>query len=246
MQKVKVFDLPTRAFHALFGILFVVSFTIGNFVDDDSWLYAYHMLSGLGMTFLVLLRVIWGVAGTKHARFSSFNLSPKDLIDYFKSALTGKTKRELRHNPASSYASIFMFLLTFGLAASGLLMINGFGEEFFEEVHKLFAFAFLLTVLFHVAGVLFHHIRHRDGILLSMVNGKKETVEGESPISGQAPIAFVLFIALTAGFSAALASGYDSNQQTLSLFGEKMRLGEQDNEPRLEYDDEYDEYDDDD
>jgi cytochrome b len=98
MSKVKVYDLPTRAFHLLFAVLFVTSFFIGKFIDDDSALYAYHMLSGLTMVFMVILRIVWGIIGSKYAKFSSFKLNPKDLAWYFQSILSGKSKRELGHN----------------------------------------------------------------------------------------------------------------------------------------------------
>jgi cytochrome b len=75
-----------------------------------------------------------------------------------------------------------MFLLTFALVGTGLLMVNDFGKEFFEEVHELFAFGFLLTVIAHIAGVMFHQFRHQDGMILSMFNGKKEAVEGQVAI----------------------------------------------------------------
>ena len=109
MQKVKVYDLPTRVFHLFFGVLFATSFLIGKFIDDESAIYAYHMLSGLMMVFMVILRIIWGIIGSKYAKFSSFKLNPKDLVKYFKNVLSGKTKRELGHNPASSFAAMPSF-----------------------------------------------------------------------------------------------------------------------------------------
>lgn len=74
------YDLPTRIFHWCFALLFVFSFFIAKVIDDDSALYAYHMLSGILMSLLVILRVFWGFVGTRYARFSSFMLHPKDLI----------------------------------------------------------------------------------------------------------------------------------------------------------------------
>jgi cytochrome b len=235
MQKVAVYDLPTRAFHLLFGVLFVSSFSIGKFIDDDSKLYAYHMLSGMTMLFIALLRVIWGLVGTKYAKFSSFQLSPSALISYFVSLLGTKTKRELGHNPASSYAAIGMMLLTLFLVLTGLLMVNRVAKEFFEEVHELFAFGFLLIVILHIAGVLFHQLRHKDGMMFSIFTGKKDRVEGQAPISKQAPVVLIIFLLFTFTFAANLFSSYDSKLGRLNLFGSQLQLGEVENEHNVDY-----------
>lgn len=47
MKAKRVYDLPTRVFHWLFATLFVVAFTIGNTVDDESLVFSYHMIAGL-------------------------------------------------------------------------------------------------------------------------------------------------------------------------------------------------------
>lgn len=77
MKTKRVYDYPTRVFHWLFALLFVIAFTIGTTVDDDSALFLFHMLAGLVLCALVLFRVIWGFVGTKHARFSGFGASSK-------------------------------------------------------------------------------------------------------------------------------------------------------------------------
>ncbi len=235
MKKVVVYDLPTRAFHFIFGLLFIFSFSIGKFVDDDSWLYAYHMLSGLLMVFLIILRVLWGFFGTKYAKFKSFQLHPKKLTDYFRSIVSGKTKRELGHNPASSYAAIIMFIMAFLLVSTGLLMISGIAKEFFEEVHELFAFAFLLTVIFHILGVLFHQIRHQDGMISSMFNGEKDKIGPDDQSVAQAPLAFFIFLVLTLGFASYLLNSFNVQNGTLNLFGKTLQLSEQENEHDLKY-----------
>src|SRR5689334_6459120 len=144
-----VYDLPTRLFHILFGGLFITAFTIAN-VAEESPAFPYHMLAGALLAALVILRVIWGIAGTRYARFSSFELKPATLIDYFKHIVSGRTRTWAGHNPASSWAAVIMIGLAAGLAVTGVLMING-GERY-EDLHELLANAFLATALLHVAG----------------------------------------------------------------------------------------------
>ncbi len=200
MRKSLAYDLPTRLFHWIFAGLFVSAFFIAKTIDDDSPTYAYHMLLGLMLAFTAALRIIWGLVGTRYARFTSFRLSPRELIEYFSSLLSSKTRRELGHNPASSWAAIAMLFFTFGLAFTGIQMAQGNNKEFFEEIHELFANAFVLTVIVHIGGVIFHTLRHKDPIALSMVTGLKTSDGSEPAIEKSRPVTAILFLILIAAF----------------------------------------------
>ncbi len=128
MKSSLVYDLPTRLFHWIFSALFIISFTIGKFVDDESLLFSYHMISGLLLGSLVILRIIWGMAGTKHARFSGFALNPIDLRNYLVGIVSGSKKRWAGHNPASSWAALSMLIFALGLVTTGFLMTTGYEE----------------------------------------------------------------------------------------------------------------------
>ena len=92
MKRQLVYDLPTRLFHWLFAGLFLTAFVIAKTIDDDSSWFSFHSLAGLTLGFLVILRIVWGIFGTQHARFSNFALNPKDLLAYFKGILSGEKK----------------------------------------------------------------------------------------------------------------------------------------------------------
>lgn len=222
----KAYDLPTRLFHWSFAFLFVTAFFIAKTIDDDSPTYAYHMLAGLLMVTLVILRIIWGVIGSKYAKFSSFALNPKDLVQYFTSLLSSKTKRVMGHNPASSWAAIVMMLLTLGLGTTGFLMAKGVNKDFFEEIHELFANAFIITVIGHIAGIIIHTIKHKDLIGLSMINGNKNGIENEEGIEKNHTLAAGVFAVIVLSFVIYLKSNYNTTTQNLNLFGTTLQLGE--------------------
>lgn len=228
MKNSKAYDFPIRVFHWLFALLFVLSFTIGNFIDDDSMLFAYHMLSGILMVFLVLLRVFWGFVGSTTARFRSFLLRPSDLVDYFISLLTNTNKRHLGHNPASSYAAILMMFFTIGLGSTGLLMSLRIYKHFFEELHELLAHGFLIVVILHIVGVLLHQIRHSDGMAFSMINGRKACVDDEHELKSNHPIIATLLIIVTFSMGSYLLKNYNYSTGTLSVFSKQLKLGESD------------------
>ncbi|MBV2167743.1 MAG: cytochrome b/b6 domain-containing protein [Bdellovibrio sp.] len=229
MRNQLVYDLPTRLFHWIFAGLFVGSFFIGKTVDDDSPLFSYHMLLGLTLAFLTVLRIVWGFVGTRYARFSEFPLNPGKLVKYFSDLVTARSERNLGHNPASSWAAIAMMLLALGLAVTGYLMSTG-DKEAYEDIHELFANGFLIIAILHVVGVVVHTLKHKDMIGLSMIDGKKQEVSGESPIESARPVVGLVLLALVAGFWINLMKNYDSQTQTLNFFGTSLQLGENESE----------------
>lgn len=225
MRTQLIYDLPIRIFHWLFAGLFITAFVITKTIDDDSPVFTYHMLAGMLLAFIVLLRILWGVVGTKYSRFTSFALHPKELVAYFLGIVSGSKRRWPGHNPASSWAAMAMFGLALGLGLTGYLMANGQGEAF-EDVHELMANGFLVVVLMHVAGVVLHAFRHQDGIVMTMVDGAKQDLPQAEAIASSRPAVAVIFLGLVVTFAIYLVSNFDSQNQTLDLFGTTLQLGE--------------------
>lgn len=233
MKKTSVYDLPTRLFHWLFAFLFLAAFIITETVDDDRSLFSYHMLAGLTIVFLLILRFVWGFIGTTYARFSSFKLKPSELFQYFKDTIVAKTKRYLSHNPASSYAALTMFASAIGLAVTGVFMTTGNETDFYEEAHEILANLFLLTVVAHLVGIALHHFRHSDGLWSSMMDGKKKPLPGKKGITDMKPIAGIIFIIITLLWIGYINGQYDRSTQTLDLFGTELTLGEEEHEEHI-------------
>lgn len=225
MRNQLVYDLPMRGFHLFFAGIFVTTFIIAKTIDDESPTYSYHMLAGFLLGFTVLLRILWGVIGTKNSRFVSFALHPKELMAYFLGILSGSKQKWAGHNPASSWAALTMFGLALGLGFTGYLMASG-QKETFEDIHEVMANGFLVVVLLHITGVVLHTLRFKDGIALSMVDGKKKDIPDAETISSSRPGIALLFVGLVLTFATFLGSQYDSENQTLNLFGTVLQLGE--------------------
>lgn len=229
-KKTTVYDWPTRIFHWLFAFLFLGAYLIVETVDDENPLFSLHMMAGLTIGFMLILRFLWGFIGTTYARFSSFKLKPNELIRYLKDAVVTKAKRYLGHNPASSYAAIIMFICAAGLAITGVMMTSGSGSDFYEETHELLANIFLITVIIHVGGIIFHHVKHRDSLWSSMFDGKKQRLQQKVGITSSKGFAGILFLILTLTWSGYLYSQYNSTNQTLDFFGRELVLGEEEHE----------------
>jgi len=226
MRQVLVYDLPTRLFHWLFAGFFITAFAIANLVDDDSARFSLHMLAGLGMVFVIVLRLIWSLLGTRHARLTDLALNPAQLMAYFKGMFSGGSRRWIGHNPASSWAAVAMVGLGLGLGATGYLMATGAGSGALKEVHELMANAFLVVVALHIGGVAAHVLRHRDHLQASMVTGRKEALSSEQEPVRSGRIAGLAFVVLSGLFMGYLLQQYDAQARTLELFGTTMQLGE--------------------
>jgi len=243
MKKVIVYDWFVRVFHWLFAFLFLTSFVIAKAIDDESPLYSWHMLSGIFLGGLVVLRGIWFVIGTDTAKLSGFALHPRQLLAYLRGIVTGSNQRWIGHNPASSWAALIMMLMAVGLAFTGYLMTSGPNKEDFEDIHELLANGFMITVIAHISGVVLHTIRHRDPIGLSMIHGAKTLNESDladphlrSGIGNARPWAGVLLVVLMTAFGATILKGFDATSGKLTLAGINLQLSEMDDEGDKERD----------
>lgn len=224
-RSILVWDLPTRLFHWLLAASVLGAFAIGKLIDDDQPTFAVHMLLGATAAFLVVLRVVWGLIGSRYARFGSFTFGPSAIVGYFRGLLTKDAKHFVGHNPGSSVAIFTMFALTVGAAATGALMSSG--GETIEELHELLANTLIFVVVAHVAGVLLHTIRRRENLTASMIVGEKPGLEADA-IPSSHPFVALLLAALTTAWTVGLANGYDARTGTvrLPLLGTSVTVGE--------------------
>ena len=224
MTRVLIWDLPTRLFHWALAASFLAAFAIGSLVDDDSAMFAIHMLLGGVAAFLVVLRLVWGLVGSRWSRFSEFVVSPAEVVAYLRGTLTGDTTRHTGHNPATSVAAYVIFALIIGLAVTGVLMGRA---EVFEEIHEVLAWVTIAVVVAHIAGVVWHTIRCRENIALTMVDGRKEA-EASEAIPSARPVVALVFVALVGLWTAGLIAGYDRSGGTVTIpvVGTTFAVGE--------------------
>lgn len=181
-NEVRVWDVFVRFFHWAL----VLSFTLAYLSSEDEWL-GVHSFAGYTVLLLISLRLIWGLVGTRHARFSDFVKRPAEIKQYLKEVLLLRPKRYLGHNPAGGAMIVIMLVSLLLTGMTGMatyaaeegagplagLISEGTGGELFEEVHEFFANFTLLLVVFHVAGVLVESLLHRENLVRAMFTGKK-------------------------------------------------------------------------
>jgi len=184
-NSIKVWDPFVRIFHWLL----VLSFFIAYITEED--FLTIHSFSGYTVLTLLVLRIIWGVIGTRHARFSDFTYSPQTIKAFIKDTLNFRAKRYLGHNPVGGAMILLMIIsllitTSTGIAVYGLEEQAGqlaswftqkesFWGEFFEEVHEFFANFTLLLVFVHVTGVIVESFIHKENPVKAMVDGRKRS-----------------------------------------------------------------------
>ncbi len=168
-----VWDLPTRVFHWVLAATFVGAF----FTADSERLRDVHVTLGYTMLGLVAFRLLWGVIGTRYARFTSFAFGARSVLDYLKSLFSRSPQRYLGHNPAGSWAIYALIALAVAAGVTGYATYNEIGG--LEELHEGLANALLAAVFVHIAGVLVSSLIHRENLVWSMINGLKRGDPGE-------------------------------------------------------------------
>ncbi len=78
IEQVKVWDPLVRIFHWTLVFSFAVAY-----ITEDEWI-TLHTLAGYTIGGLLLFRIIWGLIGTRYARFSNFIFSRKVIVAYLK------------------------------------------------------------------------------------------------------------------------------------------------------------------
>jgi cytochrome b len=114
-NQIRVWDLFVRVFHWSLLPLFFVAYLTG---DDKGSLHRYVGYAVLG---LVVVRIVWGFVGTKHALFSDFICSPAKALTYIKEVTTGKAKYYTGHNPAAAWMVILFLTCSIVVCLSGFM-----------------------------------------------------------------------------------------------------------------------------
>lgn len=229
MGRILIWDWFVRAFHWLTGAGFLAAAGITLVLGEDSPLFPYHAIIGLGVGALIALRIVWGVVGTRYARFGSFAFGPGAVAAYMAGVMTGRGSRHVGHNPGSAYAIFAMLALLAGIVGTGVML--GLGDEGVKEVHEWLTYAMLAVVAAHVLGVAVHSARFRENITASMIHGYKEAAGDEGIPSARGAVSAVLLVVAFAWVGGLLAN-YDSATMTtrVPLLGTELRLGEAEGE----------------
>jgi cytochrome b len=182
MEKVLIWDWPVRIGHWLLVGAFALAWITG---DSEEWRLV-HAFAGGTVVSVVLFRLLWGFIGTRHARFTSFMRGPQAVVDYFRGLLRGEESNYAGHNAAGGWAIVALLVLGLLVGASGWLVYQDIGGEWFEEVHEALATGMLAVAALHVTGVIVSSLVHRENLVRTMLTGFKRGCPDEAISSSRA------------------------------------------------------------
>ena len=177
-----IWDLPLRLFHWSFVLTFMglwyTSEQGSDFID-------IHMILGYVALGLLTFRILWGVIGPTHARFSQFIPSPKKLFNYLSNK--DKGNQPAGHNPLGALMVILMIVLVSIQSISGLFIDDDvfsagpYNSVIPSDIEKIMSFlhhnTFDLTLIaigLHIGAILYYAFIKKLNLVTPMITGKKD------------------------------------------------------------------------
>lgn len=217
-----VWDLPLRVTH--WALALAVAGSFATHYAGIEW-FAWHRRCGYVVLVLTVFRVLWGIVGTRHARFANFVRGPIAVLQYVR----GRAARPVGHNPLGALSVLALLALLLLQAGSGLLAndeIMSMGPFYgwiapelsnrITSLHRNSSDVLLVLVALHVAAIAWYALVRGERLVLPMVTGRKPAAElpaGEAithsrtllAVAIVAALAFALVLAVRAAPDATIA-----------------------------------------
>jgi cytochrome b len=114
-DQVRVWDLFVRISHWVLVGTFVIAYVSEDVLD-------VHVPIGYLLGATLVLRIVWGFVGSRHARFADFLCTPRKAGHYLRDLLQGRAPRYLGHSPAGAMMIVLLMLGLAGTTVSGLAL----------------------------------------------------------------------------------------------------------------------------
>lgn len=183
-QPISVWDWPLRLFHWLLALA-----VAGLVITGQQGGEAMSQHERLGYAVLALLgfRLVWGLVGSKTARFRHFLASPAKALAYVRLSRDEKA-RWLGHSPLGAYAVLLMLSLLLAQVLTGLIAddeiaftgplaasVPGAWSAWATWYHKSIGKPALLVMIgLHLSAIAYYAIVLRIPLLGAMIFGKRE------------------------------------------------------------------------
>ncbi len=123
---VKVWDPLVRYGHWALVAAFATAYLSGE--EESGGPDLLHVWSGYIVGIMVAVRIVWGVIGTRHARFSDFAYSPMSALRYFGDLIRGHARRYIGHSPIGAAMVVALLVCLSGTVGTGLIAYGDMGK----------------------------------------------------------------------------------------------------------------------
>lgn len=174
MTEVKVWDPLIRVFHWSLVAGFAAN---ALFVDEDG---KAHEWIGYAVLGLIALRLLWGVAGPATARFASFIPGPRAVMAQIADIATHRRRAHLGHSPLGALMIVNLLATLVAIGITGHMMTTDafWGVKWVEEAHEILVGWAEISVVAHIAAVLWESRRTGVNLARAMITGRKRLSEG--------------------------------------------------------------------
>lgn len=193
-RRILVWDAPVRVFHWMLAASFIGAYLTA---ESERW-RLLHVTLGYTVAGLVAFRVLWGLVGTRHARFRSFVQRPAVVRQYLAAMLRGSPPHSTGHNPVGALAIVGLLTLAILVSFTGWATYNEVGALSSDDLHELLANAMLALVGVHVAGVLVGSWLERENLVKAMLTGRKSGPASKAISSSRAGVAALVLVSTLA------------------------------------------------
>lgn len=192
MNKTYVWDPVVRILHWALVIAFATSWGLGKFGPN---IMTLHFYSGYILAGIVVLRLLWGLFGTKTARFATFVKGPGKVISYARTLPSPTPSCSYGHNPVGAIFVVGVLLVLTMQVMSGLLAdpedyinVGPLAQYVSSDVarkalslHEPLSTLLLLMVLGHVAAIFWYKKRKGENLVKPMITGYVDLPKDKIP-----------------------------------------------------------------
>lgn len=196
---VKVWDPLVRYGHWALVTAFAIAYLSAE--EETGGPDQLHVWGGYAVEIIVAVRIVWGLVGTPHARFTDFAYSPISALRYLGDLVRGRARRYIGHSPIGGVMVLALLVCLSGTVGTGLVAYGDSGkgplantagllatranaeqdegrgadetESAMSELHGTLANITLGLVILHIFGVGLSSVMHRENLVRAMFTGRK-------------------------------------------------------------------------
>jgi len=186
--------------------------------ENSQW--GLHTRLGMVLLGVLTFRIVWGLIGTRTARFSTFVKGPGAVLAYLRGA-SGTAADKIGHNPLGALSVLGLLTVMTVQVSSGLFsgdpydgatgplnpLVSVSAADALTDWHEWFYWVVIGMVGLHLTAIAFYAVVKQNDLVSPMVSGKK-LVKGEVEPNDQASLGrFIVAVTIAAGLALWVAYG---------------------------------------